>query len=395
MNVQEKLTSRWSLVFQALILLNAVGFGGSRAEAATRTVQFAGLMGAETETTVGPNASYGFCQVLVTNLGASKQKIKQLTFLGYDLSGKKTLYATADGKTNADQMVLRGVATTSGTDCMNKDLSQGDLCLFRYATQPVPMEGRYTPCAGTMVVEDSTPAQPGSLIAAGSITQFQEAIAVGGMFSGGFYLSGTHVLAGSANLAQFQGFGGTPTIPYNTTGMNFYCAAACLADSSPLTAAQCAEHCGGGSNQLKDQNGREWSNITNSFGNLVPSAAWAPSPVPIASPNPYVYPSPPPGGRPIGVLQAANAHYAGGFVVEMTMGPLNQICSGNSAFWEQGGDEFSHADGVDNHAIYLGNSTFPQAPPERLLCSHRHGKDDLFMRVGSSTSFTINGGSPF
>jgi hypothetical protein len=80
-------------------------------------------------------------------------------------------------------------------------------------------------------------------------------------------------------------------------------------------------------------------------------------------------------------------------VYEMLVGPMTSVCSGNKSFFNLGGDDFTHTDGVDGHAIVKGsNSTYP---PERLLCNHRHAKDDLYLRTGSTSSFAINGGSPF
>jgi hypothetical protein len=102
----------------------------------------------------------------------------------------------------------------------------------------------------------------------------------------------------------------------------------------------------------------------------------------------------PPGTPPSMSMRTSNFHYAGGMVYEMIVGPLISVCSGNTAFWSEGGQEFSHPDGVDADAL-VGDATNNSYPPERLLCFHRHGMDDLFFSLGSEASFAINGGNPF
>jgi hypothetical protein len=91
----------------------------------------------------------------------------------------------------------------------------------------------------------------------------------------------------------------------------------------------------------------------------------------------------------------ANPHFAGGMVYEMQIGSFGAICSAHKQYFDDGGFDFVHADGVDDHAVYKGSEDFDKAPPERLACAHRHGKPDLFMRVGSTSAIVVNGGMPF
>jgi hypothetical protein len=92
----------------------------------------------------------------------------------------------------------------------------------------------------------------------------------------------------------------------------------------------------------------------------------------------------------------AKGHFAGGMVYEMQIGAYNAICSAHNQYAKDGGLEFKHVDGVDSHAVYSSNATeYPGAPPERLVCAHRHMKNDLFMRVGSTSPIVVNGGMPF
>jgi hypothetical protein len=94
-----------------------------------------------------------------------------------------------------------------------------------------------------------------------------------------------------------------------------------------------------------------------------------------------------------------NAHFAGGMVYEMEVGAYSAICSAHNQYASDGGLEFRHSDGVDSHAVYDSNTDdyngAKVAPPERLLCAHRHLKPDLFMRVGSTSPIVVNGGMPF
>ncbi len=93
-----------------------------------------------------------------------------------------------------------------------------------------------------------------------------------------------------------------------------------------------------------------------------------------------------------------NAHFAGGMVYEMEIGAYSSICSAHNQYALDGGLEFRHSDGVDSHAVYDSNPIYDgarKAPPERLLCAHRHLKPDLLMRVGSTSPIVVNGGMPF
>jgi hypothetical protein len=405
--------------------------------AAVRTVQFAGMIGAESQTAVGPNTnSWAYCQLSILNLGSTSETLNQVYFVEYNqaqhqLNSISPFPPTATG-TNADLAVYRDSTTGGSATCGSLASGSGtavlakapSMCFFKSATQPLAMDGSYALCAGVISVQDTTAAQPGSVIAAGSITLFQEAQLLGGSLSGALYLSGTHVYMSTPtppNLAQFNG----ETVSGAATNMNFYCAAACASYDNhygvtPLTGSTCDTICG--SAWTNAVNG-EWSGVGTSLGWLMTdnnlesggapalgsgSGSWAgigsggwstSSPFTLTSPGNYPAFGFNPSGTPTAALRMANPHFDGGLVMEIEAGPLASICSGNAAFWNNGGAEFTHVDGVDTHAVIYGNPTFasnsPPAPPERLLCSHRHSQDDLFLSVGSTSSFSINGGMPF
>ncbi|MEK7689626.1 MAG: hypothetical protein AAB425_01255, partial [Bdellovibrionota bacterium] len=169
----------------------------------------------------------------------------------------------------------------------------------------------------------------------------------------------------------------------------YLCAKACRAYASAKgktwSQDQCEEHCGmscydGDGNWCRNIVSATTSSVQTYFKDTVVDAANADT---TSVNNADTY------------QRTANPHFAGGMVYEMIVGPMVSVCSGNMVYWQEGGVEFSHSDGVDTHAVYKTNSVYPGAPPERLMCSHRHMKQELFMRVGSSTPIVINGGLAF
>jgi hypothetical protein len=164
-------------------------------------------------------------------------------------------------------------------------------------------------------------------------------------------------------------------------------------------------------------------NMSGTFtnpGNSVPPAASVDQPAPIVWTN---YNNPPPAGAslsypspasqvtlvPTSMVNAAqnwpptsmsfrtaNTHYGGGMVYEMIFGPLTSICSANVTYWAQGGlQDFVHSDNIDTGICVGTGAAGDSCPPERLLCAHRHGIDDLYLGSGSASGFVINGGNPF
>ncbi|MEK7691234.1 MAG: hypothetical protein AAB425_09455 [Bdellovibrionota bacterium] len=253
-------------------------------------------------------------------------------------------------------------------------------------------------------------------MASGSVTISQEAMVLGGVLSGAYYASNTHIQKEAGGkwpkhmaTNDMPAKSAAPGIDddYDAANMNFYCAKACMvygADAShgrggkagdPSNNAAdfnkntCEEHCGircissyneGDTVDIRDG---DWCRNMTGFT------------IPPAGDDAAYFRS---GSLPSGVdklVRTANSHFAGGMVYEMIQGPLSAICSGNRRYFEEGGVDFDHSDGVDSHAVFKNNLDFEGAPPERLLCMHRHAKPDLFMRVGSTSPIVINGGLAF
>jgi len=375
------------------------------AEGAIRTIQFGGVAGADFSTAEVNNANLSAqCTVSVVNTGTTQQRITALTFMGYDSSSQNT---TGNAWAAPDQMQVRNASggAQSDTTCINQILDEGGVCLARIALSTFSMDGRYTVCAGRFTIEDVTASSPGSAVASGTVTMHQETMVLGGVLSGAYYASGTHLQAG-ANLAGAGDGGGAPDptglFSYN---MNYYCTNACqqwaTSFSGSAQANWCNHHCGAAGYTESDNPTADWSFLVASYSVRPTGWAVAASPAQVhgcsgtvgASAANMTCTESTVAQEPTYIMRPANAHFAGGMVYEMIMGPLTSICSGNKAFFNQGGDDFTHADGVDAHAIIKGTNT--SYPPERLLCVHRHAKDDLYMRTGSTTTFPINGGTPF
>jgi hypothetical protein len=97
-----------------------------------------------------------------------------------------------------------------------------------------------------------------------------------------------------------------------------------------------------------------------------------------------------------GLFRTANPHWAGGYVMEMIMGPFDSICSGNSVYFQNGNTDFSHVDTIDVDAgMVIAKASSIDGPPERLFCAHSHLKDAPFGYVTSGSTFAINGGQAF
>ncbi len=321
------------------------------------------------------------------------------------------------------------------TDCTasptNLTINGGDFCLFMYTVSSIKFDGNWGVCGGVVQVQDVNAAAPGSVIASGSINVTQEAMVLGGVLSGAYYASGIHL--SSTTGLNTDTSNGVPSPPVGLShNMNYFCASACAIGTSNGSSSNpgefCIENCGhyqehtdpisGGYTSQADPGNASIipSHMVNSYISTFPynsggiyswasgvvnagsattqwPSVWGPAcsggaNFPVA---PTVYTTP----QATGELRTANDHYAGGMVYEIEMGPLMSICSGNYTYYQNGGQDFTHAGGVDGHAFILGSATCPGCPPERLICNHRHAQPDLYLGVGSSMPFPINGGAPF
>jgi len=272
-------------------------------------------------------------------------------------------------------------------------------------------------CAGRIVVDDTNPDSPGSVVASGTLLTTQEATLLGGVLSGAYYASGTH-LADSSNLEPApSGFVYPDGNGSNyTNNMNVFCQQACIKAHAGDT-GYCNAECGfsgmpglnmgsdpgnsgflwfafGIAGQIIAVDPTQLNNVrietntaTNQVANMtMPTYTGASHPN--MAPSATVQP-------PTMILKQGNGHYAGGIVYEMTMGPMVSICTANLGAWLRGAIEATHAGGIDGHAVIRGSGTSGGGPPERLVCNHRHAQEDLYFGSGAVSPIVINGGTPF
>ena len=346
-------------------------------QAASRTVAFAGLSNLHFSNMMISNKNRSVnCLITIINSGTQDQIVESISLLQmfYGNNTKQTVLTTSNFAS------VYGGPTTMCTGCVGQTLSGGGgFCHISIQHDTIPWIGRIGICSGKITVKDASPSNPGSVVAAGSMFSLQEAHLLGGTLSGAYYASGVHVASTSvAGIAPAS----TPTSgaapAYDATGMNMnhYCWQACstymATIASPWTDDQCRTHCGANRNAGTGDNG--WRESI---------AGWV-QPTGTITGNPVTNP-----------IRYANPHFAGGTVFEFILGPTRSICSGNTEYFAQGSPDFVHTDGQQYVIVVAGNTDYPTAPPERLICSHRHAQDELTLGAGQNIPFTINGGNPF
>ncbi len=415
-----------------LVLIFSLWVSGS-VSAATRTVQYSG-MGVNDPLTaeVGNWSFMTFCNVAIANLSSTDQRIKKVEFLSYKFknSGFTTLKATDNL-----EVLTSGFAAWNGrresnasSFCVgpNTTLAPGEVCIIRYPMETLTWGGKVGACMGKITVEDVDSAKPGSLVASGALYMNQEAMVLGGQLSGAYYASQTHVQ--SSDFGSTKSLRELPSNPPSgytfsqAQNMNVFCGWACKAfNGAAWSEEECDKHCGLSSSG--DDGG--WTHHISGWTQKTPSDSYKAGLADVESEAETQTVSPTYTGSPADTVAGnadrldqlkvelsdlstqvksldrmqlhslANTHFAGGMVYEMQIGAFNAICSAHNQYATDGGLEFMHSDGVDSHAVYSSNTGYPTAPPERLLCAHRHLKPDLFMRVGSTSPIVVNGGMPF
>lgn len=401
---------------------------GSDARAATRTIQFSGSAVNYYEKLLPSNYSlYYGCVIMITNTGSQTERVLNVKFNIFDSSkALSTVGPTTDlvfkPTDTTATAVAGGCSATTGTCSTPVEISSGGFYIASTQLRPVMVQGiRVAHCAGSFQVDDKTSTTPGSLTANGAISYLGEFGFVGGQLNGALYVSGTH--ANSAN-SSVQPPASSPAAP-GTAGwtssmqMNLFCSQACsIWMGGSADVHFCNAVCGmetaysdstltkgaGDSSSALGANNPE--SYRNSFGYLEEADPTNPT-----SYSPGATPSPLPfhdntkasvGVSPLsmfrGLVRTANPHFAGGYVMEMIVGPFDSICSGNSTYFNNSNTDFQHLDTLDHDAamVYSSSVSGKSAyPPERLYCSHVHGKHSAFGYLTQGSQFTINGGMAF
>ncbi|OFZ78687.1 MAG: hypothetical protein A2583_07240 [Bdellovibrionales bacterium RIFOXYD1_FULL_53_11] len=398
-----------------IALLTGVFFCLS-ANAATRTVQFAGLASLGAGGLLVQDQTYNtmanvHCQVVVINTGSTSQTINSLLWWELSTPSAGRYQSTLQSSTGFQQCRITTASAVCGT-CIGVALNRGDMCVFGYQQRTITNNIYHSGiCNGVLSVSDTAPASPGSVVASGAINVNQEAMVVGGVLSGAYYASGGNVKTGeNTDLRTDAAFPGV----VDAMQMNIYCKEACQVGAQAQYSGRCTKICGDGGIDL-------WEGLRRGLGaankpkqhythyeiaeglrelpgklknyNTTPAYAGysltdsADSPMRVQSYvgdilNGYNTPQ----------YAIANPGYAGGMVYEIEMGPLASICSANKGFIEGGGVRATHLVDLNLSNDYAEGTG---GRGEYLFCAHRHGNSDLFMRLGSSTGFPVNGGMPF
>ncbi|MEK7690570.1 MAG: hypothetical protein AAB425_06085 [Bdellovibrionota bacterium] len=398
--------------FPVLLLLLSISWD---AMAASRTIQFTGVASSYFTTVAINNATTtAVCTVVVANTGATDQYVERVRFIEVSYTAS-TKSASFPDSANGDHAILTATTyadsiSNASTGCTaTTTLSSGGICIFRFSQTTLPWNGRTAVCSGQISVKDKDASKPGSVTASGAISLNQESLVVGGLMSGAMYLSGMHITPNAGghfptamadNNTPFTGAAPDVNLTsgsYNVTNMNYYCAQACI-DYGGWNDQACAEHCG----IAYSENGK-YRQIFGSIKSAADTHALADNSVDDPSDTDTYKDTNSDGKKDSPTfsyyLSLANPHFVGGLVIETIQGPVSSICSGNKIFFSNGGLDFTHADSVDSHSKFKGNpdSTYnaSDGPPERLVCSHRHGNDDLHSSVGSTSPVVINGGMAF
>jgi hypothetical protein len=361
----------------AILTLSGISLGlQEEARAATRAVFFSGsssipyLSGGFAD-----SAKVAYCSITIVNLSTSSQRIESVEFLMPELSGAtvRTRYLPIASASEQLKVEPDALEFSAASQCIGRALPRNSYCTLMKRVTTIPVAGiRNAHCSGKVTVSDVNASQPGSVVASGSVVTLQEVVVLGGVLSAAHYYGSPNDVALTTAAAKFDDLpsnrpSGLSTLRSGSAGsgggtgqMNLSCYANCIERVSgvptPDQQSACRAACG------------------------VPSPPpAAPAPDNSDTLNKYV----------------RSAVYSGGVVHEMTIGPFLSICSGNAAYHAEGGIEFSHADLHGGQIGILNTVDSSGGIPERLYCMHRHGNDDLYSRVGATSAFAINGGSPF
>lgn len=365
----------------------------SASSAAARTVQFSGLavlypsyLNFPADVRFDKATTRAVCQIVVTNLGAAAEKVTNFTAMdfnnaGGDLATVQTFTTNVAGTVNFKSRLSSAGGTAA--NCMNVAIAQNQYCVFRYETDTMDFDEKQAVCSGRITVEDNVANNPGSLVAAGAIGYVQEVQVLGGILSSALYLSGsplprTGTGAGTAGIDTTM----TSVTPSNfasrdTFNMNAYCVKSCMAQSANYAKVSvCEQYCGlRRNNESAILDGTSGSATDGGSANFDPLYAQSLSAIQLTPADDSANVS--------NRLTSGSPHFSGGLVYEMTTGPLRSICSANKGYASQNGSTLTHP------------STSRMTGTEALYCAHRHSMDDLFMGVGTSSPFVINGGNPF
>lgn len=400
-------------MFRLALIASWIGACGiTAAQGADRTVQFNGSAMALTYMIPVSNANYKYsCAVTITNTGSTAQRYKSGSFFGIrwrDMGSYRSLRTTAPEDLNWMRLhsTAQNADTSSDAPCSAAgSLPVGGVCVIRWVNEMIPNTEGWALCAGGLAISDNNAAAPGAVTASGSIFLQQETMVMGGVLSGAHYLSGKalwNVTGVQLSTAMNQSYQiGTGANAFRGDQMNIYCSSACgrfQSDSTATAKARCNEVCGSsGLSQPNQIAPPGFSVPMSTLGWITQSAPHQFGEVQSQTGFKGISGAAVAPGDPAFNLLIANGNFAGGMVTEMTMGPMTSICSANAEYWGAGEIDFtfpSYTSGA-NGVVVSSNASFAGAPPQRLLCNERHGKEDLYLRTGSTVSFPINGGLPF
>jgi hypothetical protein len=420
-----------SLVSLSLLLGTVLAVIASpSAQAGLRTYQFAGVATAYGDKPQPLLSQYVACSVMITNTGYVDQFVQSVTFNVFNAATGNTLTtATAVNGTQGavpltrDEIYNPGALTTTAScqstataSCTSSlaspnAIKPGGFYVATVLTAQVAQTGfASTPCSGSFTIGDVT--TTGSMMAAGAISYVSEMAITGGQFQGAVYMSGAHAPVGDTHLATNAAPNGG-AMNVGSMQMNIACGKSCGTAPYAADSMACDAFCGGGPGQAFFDQQDIWLPAagTHQSRNLLGylEEAFDQQYLPSWPANNTDASTNMNNDTRVGMYpfhmnyssvdidehrkfraqhRMANPHYAGGHVVEMILGPFDTICSGNSAYWTDGGQDFDHGDSViSTDAAYKIRDV-----PERLLCSHGHNNDAPWGYVAHSSPFPISGG---
>tara|TARA_Y100000590_G_scaffold449824_1_gene588575 strand:- start:10421 stop:11803 length:1383 start_codon:yes stop_codon:yes gene_type:complete len=399
------------------------------------------------------------CLIAVVNVGGTNQRIERVDMLALDRENNSSSFSTYTSGWQGGVKVSSTDPSFStsclGSDGV---IAPGEYCIFKRQLETIPFDGNWAVCNGRIFVSDINNSSTGQVIASGAIRIVQEARVLGGVLSAANYMSAVGSTYDSSTdniLPNPTTPGGYDSTDFVAVTMNHYCMHACMNTYNatysdinhryPNTITrtnECMERCGVADYEHNSEKTRVCRNVRqqarldyelktdllfNDFYSSYDSNAtyssyyhpfdhwynnatdrskyaWVIRNEPDTATTGYMTTNGSfgmtrsPGGMhcqeykkpPSFTNKRVNTSLAGGAVYEVTIGGYNTICSGNGDFYEQGGRDFTYTTAGMN-----GPDTSAGNPPQRLICNQRHDMPDLYMGVGQTTTFSINGGDAF
>ncbi len=166
------------------------------------------------------------CMVQVSNVDSELQVLEKVIF--------------GPGSMSADDSIFQGLKGSKAECPLPAKLAKGESCIFFKRRSPVSATNRIFSCNGTISVANE--GVPGSVIAAGALVTLSEMELIGGVLSGAYYASGTHIAYNSAQEKGNEIVSFSDSL--HTHNMNLNCVKSCTTQVGSDSQAFCELQCG-------------------------------------------------------------------------------------------------------------------------------------------------------